>query len=141
MSVDMTSGQKQKIIKKAKRLADFETDCTEIVSMVPGNMPHVLKFARTMGLEVDFSRKNFWDFDSGHQAAQLVITYSTVSGGANPALFPTVGAALLDGARARLKARGFTQMVVVCAARDTARTAFLESQPLSLTTTWWTTSL
>lgn len=59
----------------------------------------------------------------------------------DPSLFPTVGAALLDEARARLTASGFTQMVVVCAARDMARTAFLESQSLSLTTTWWTTSL
>lgn len=60
---------------------------------------------------------------------------------ADPALFPTVGAALLDEARAQLKAQGFTQLVIVCAARDTARTAFLQSQSLSLTTTWWTTSL
>ncbi|MDO9473315.1 MAG: GNAT family N-acetyltransferase [Caulobacter sp.] len=60
---------------------------------------------------------------------------------ADPSRFSTVGAALLDEARKRLKARGFTQLVVVCAARDEARTAFLESQRLSLTTTWWTTSL
>lgn len=60
---------------------------------------------------------------------------------ADPSLFPTAGAALLDEARAQLKARGFTQLVVVCAARDAARTAFLESQSLSNTTTWWTTSL
>lgn len=59
----------------------------------------------------------------------------------DPSLFPTVGAALLDEARARLTARGFTQLVVVCAARDEARTAFLESHSLSLTTTWWTASL
>jgi len=60
---------------------------------------------------------------------------------ADPSRFSTVGAALLDEARKRLKARGFTQLVVVCAARDEARTAFLESRRLSLTTTWWTTSL
>lgn len=60
---------------------------------------------------------------------------------ADPALFPTVGAALLDEARARSKARGITQLVVVCAARDEARTAFLRGQSLSLTTTWWTTAL
>lgn len=60
---------------------------------------------------------------------------------ADPALFPTVGAALLDEARTQLKGCGFTQLVVVCAARDEARTAFLESRRLSLTTTWWTASL
>jgi len=60
---------------------------------------------------------------------------------AEPALFPSVGAALLEEARDRLKTRGFTQLVVVCGARDTARTAFLQGQALSLTTTWWTASL
>lgn len=60
---------------------------------------------------------------------------------ADPSLFPTVGAALLAEARALLKARGFAQIIVVCGAKDEARTAFLESQALSLTTTWWTAGL
>jgi ribosomal protein S18 acetylase RimI-like enzyme len=60
---------------------------------------------------------------------------------ADPSLFPTVGSALLDEARVLLKDRGFAQLVVVCAARDEARSAFLQGQALSLTTTWWTASL
>jgi len=60
---------------------------------------------------------------------------------AEPALYPTVGAALLAEARARLEARAFAQIVVVCGAKDQARIAFMESQALSLTTTWWTAGL
>lgn len=60
---------------------------------------------------------------------------------ADPALFATVGAALFAEVRARLRARAFAQIVVVCGAKDQARTAFMESQTLSLTTTWWTAGL
>lgn len=60
---------------------------------------------------------------------------------ADPALFATVGAGLFAEARARLRARAFAQIVVVCGAKDEARTAFMESQTLSLTATWWTAGL
>ena len=50
----------------------------------------------------------------------------------------TVGAELLTHARAELRARGFTQIVVVGARQDEEKTAFLETAELSLASTWWT---
>lgn len=57
---------------------------------------------------------------------------------AKPEFWPDVGPALLDAARAKLRERGFTQIVVVCGFKDEEKTAFLEGQNLSLTSTWWT---
>jgi GNAT superfamily N-acetyltransferase len=57
---------------------------------------------------------------------------------ARPELWPSIGSLLLKAARARLRERGFSQIVVVCGYKDAAKTAFLEAQDLSLTSTWWT---
>lgn len=46
--------------REATHLTFIQTDCTEVVSMVPGNMPHVLWFAKAMGMQVAFNRQNLW---------------------------------------------------------------------------------
>lgn len=55
-----------------------------------------------------------------------------------PEMWAEVGPALLGAARARLRERGFAQIVVVCGFKDQEKTAFLEAQDLSLASTWWT---
>ena len=57
---------------------------------------------------------------------------------AEPGLWESVGPELMIAARARLRQRGFAQIVVVCGHKDAAKTRFLETQDLSLTSTWWT---
>ena len=49
-----------------------------------------------------------------------------------------VGAALFAACREALKELGFAQLVVVGAAKDAAKTAFLKATDLSLASTWWT---
>ncbi|MDR3472175.1 MAG: GNAT family N-acetyltransferase [Devosia sp.] len=56
---------------------------------------------------------------------------------ARPELWSSLGPALLDSARTRLQAAGYAQIVVVCGFKDAEKTAFLETQDLSLTSTWW----
>lgn len=46
--------------REALRIAFLQTDCTELVSMVPGNMPHVRWFAKAMGFRHAFTRTNLW---------------------------------------------------------------------------------
>lgn len=46
---------------EAKRIAFLETDCVELVSVVPGYMPHALWFAKMMGMKVQFERKAVWE--------------------------------------------------------------------------------
>jgi GNAT superfamily N-acetyltransferase len=55
----------------------------------------------------------------------------------DPALWPSVGQALLREARTRLKDRGIRQIVVVSGDKDVEKTAFLASERLSLASTWW----
>jgi GNAT superfamily N-acetyltransferase len=57
---------------------------------------------------------------------------------AEPALWESVGPALLAEARARLRQRGFAQIVVVCGRKDAEKSAALDAADLSLTSTWWT---
>lgn len=52
-----------------------------------------------------------------------------------------VGAALLQEAKSELYRRGFSQVVVVGARQDAAKTAFLNQADLSLASTWWTASV
>ena len=49
-----------------------------------------------------------------------------------------IGAALLAEARSRLRARGVSQVVVVCGHKDAAKSAMLRQTDMSLTTDWWT---
>jgi ribosomal protein S18 acetylase RimI-like enzyme len=56
----------------------------------------------------------------------------------DPAMWPVVGQSLLRMARAELKARGIRQIVVVSGFKDAEKMAFLESEKLSLASTWWT---
>lgn len=56
---------------------------------------------------------------------------------AQPNLWSSLGPALLDAARTRLRADGYAQIVVVCGFKDAEKTAFLATQDLSLTSTWW----
>jgi GNAT superfamily N-acetyltransferase len=56
----------------------------------------------------------------------------------DPARWHDVGAALLDDARHKLAAEGYAQIVVVNAARDTAKATFLERANLSVASQWWT---
>lgn len=46
--------------REALRIAFLTTDCLELVSMVPGNMPHVLAFAKLMGMRTAFTRSGIW---------------------------------------------------------------------------------
>ncbi|MBS0469952.1 MAG: GNAT family N-acetyltransferase [Proteobacteria bacterium] len=55
-----------------------------------------------------------------------------------PALWPSVGQSLLREARARLRERGFNQIVVVCGDKDIEKKAFIAGEKLSLASTWWT---
>ena len=57
---------------------------------------------------------------------------------AEPHLWAQVGPALLEAARTTLRENGFAQIVVVCGFKDEEKTAFLETQNLSLASTWWT---
>ncbi|MDF1749290.1 MAG: GNAT family N-acetyltransferase [Alphaproteobacteria bacterium] len=52
-----------------------------------------------------------------------------------------IGAALLQETKLELCRRGFAQIVVVGAAKDLAKTEFLNETGLSLASTWWTTAL
>lgn len=55
-----------------------------------------------------------------------------------PSLWPTVGVALLDGVRAQARARGASQVVVVCGMHDTAKRTMLDRPGLSLASHWFT---
>ena len=57
---------------------------------------------------------------------------------AEPSLWAQIGPPLLEAGRTRLRERGFVQIVVICGFKDSEKTAFLESQNLSLASTWWT---
>jgi hypothetical protein len=46
--------------REAAKKAFIETDCTQLVSMVPDTIPHALLFAKSMGMRVDFVRKGLW---------------------------------------------------------------------------------
>jgi predicted N-acetyltransferase YhbS len=52
-----------------------------------------------------------------------------------------VGPALLTACKARLKALGYVQIVVVGARQDAPKTAFLDAADLSLASTWWTAGI
>ena len=52
-----------------------------------------------------------------------------------------IGGALLDEARAQLKARGFEQIVVVSAQRDAAKMAMLDAATLTATSSWFAAKL
>ncbi|MEJ1967902.1 MAG: GNAT family N-acetyltransferase [Rhizomicrobium sp.] len=56
----------------------------------------------------------------------------------DPALWASVGPPLLREARARLKERGFRQIVVISGAKDTEKKTFLAAEKLSPASTWWT---
>jgi GNAT superfamily N-acetyltransferase len=56
---------------------------------------------------------------------------------ADPADWPTIGAALLAAARGRLKANGINQIVVVSAYLDEPKMAFLRGAGLSLNAAWF----
>ncbi|MBL6938892.1 MAG: GNAT family N-acetyltransferase [Alphaproteobacteria bacterium] len=53
-------------------------------------------------------------------------------------MWPSVGQHLLREARTRLRARGIRQIVVISGEKDAEKKAFLESEKLSLASTWWT---
>lgn len=46
--------------REALRMAFLHTDCRELVTMVPGNMPHAALMARLAGLRQRFERPNIW---------------------------------------------------------------------------------
>lgn len=46
--------------RDALRIAFLQTDCTELVSMVPANLPQALWFATAMGMKKAFTRKAMW---------------------------------------------------------------------------------
>ncbi|HEY3637706.1 MAG TPA: GNAT family N-acetyltransferase [Rhizomicrobium sp.] len=52
-----------------------------------------------------------------------------------------VGPMLFDACKDRLKELGYTQIVVIGADKDNAKTAFLKTTQLSLASTWWTAGL
>src|SRR5262245_51454130 len=54
----------------------------------------------------------------------------------DPAVWPTVGAALLDALRARARAKGAVLEVVVCGAHDAAKRALVESPGSIPASTW-----
>jgi uncharacterized protein YijF (DUF1287 family) len=56
---------------------------------------------------------------------------------AEPALWPTVGAALLHAATAQQTAEGVTECTVVCGHRDIAKRAMLAANGLALRSCWW----
>jgi len=56
---------------------------------------------------------------------------------ADEAAWATTGAALLREARAKLKERGFEQVIVVTAYRDDGKMAMLKQEELSLASAWW----
>lgn len=60
---------------------------------------------------------------------------------ADPALWPTVGAALLEAAAAEARTRGAAQMVVVVANRDLPKRALLGEQEFRIASEWWTKAL
>lgn len=51
-----------------------------------------------------------------------------------------IGPSLLDNARTRLRARGATQIVVVCPDRDREKKQMLRHAALTHASTWWTAS-
>ena len=57
---------------------------------------------------------------------------------ADRARWHDVGAALLDDARRKLATDGYAQIIVVNAAKDVDKTAFLEKADLSIASQWWT---
>jgi ribosomal protein S18 acetylase RimI-like enzyme len=59
----------------------------------------------------------------------------------DPAMWPVVGQSLLRMARGELKERGFKQIVVVSGFKDAEKMKFLESEKLSLASTWWTATV
>ena len=60
---------------------------------------------------------------------------------ADQARWDEVGGALLAEARRLLAAKDYAQIVVVNAAKDPDKTAFLEKADLSLASQWWTASV
>jgi len=59
-----------------------------------------------------------------------------------PALWPTLGQALLDALRERLRVHpDIVQIVVVAGHHDAAKKQLLESEGLSIASEWWTTPL
>jgi hypothetical protein len=60
---------------------------------------------------------------------------------ASPELWPTVGQALLDETRARLRATGFMQLVMVSPYRHEEKKALAQANGLSLASNWWTTAV
>lgn len=46
--------------REALRVAFLQTDATELVSMVPDNIPQALWFAKAMGMKVAFTRPSCW---------------------------------------------------------------------------------
>jgi len=75
-------------------------------------------------------------FDPGGPTALIDDFYVKSDG-----LWVTAGAALLDAARAALKAGGYAQIVVVGVQRDDAKNALLRRTDLSLASNWWTAGL
>jgi GNAT superfamily N-acetyltransferase len=57
---------------------------------------------------------------------------------ADPALWASVGVGLLHAVRVAAREMGAVQLVVVTAARDTAKRALLDSAGLARTSEWWT---
>lgn len=57
---------------------------------------------------------------------------------ASPDLWPTAGAALFEELQRQARAEGWSQLVVVTAHKDLAKTGFLADQGLLLTSEWWT---
>jgi hypothetical protein len=55
--------------------------------------------------------------------------------------FSAVGLALLRALQRQLVERGFRQIVIACAARETRLQELLASEALSLTSVWWTKGL
>jgi GNAT superfamily N-acetyltransferase len=58
-----------------------------------------------------------------------------------PGLWPTVGRALLEEARAVLRREGVAQVVVVCGAADEPKSELLRSEELTIASNWWVTPL
>jgi hypothetical protein len=59
-----------------------------------------------------------------------------------PALWPLLGKALLDGLRERLRVHPeIAQILVVAGHHDAAKKQLLESEGLSIASEWWTTPL
>lgn len=98
----------------------------------PRNLCLFAEDARPLGFLIATEARVPPVFDSGRTA--MIDDFCV----AEPSLWRDVGPPLLEAARHRLRESGFAQIVVVAGFKDLEKSAFLETQELSLASTWWT---